>query len=79
MKAIQISAAGRAVKARPVIKLSSTGRLALSLGLLLLCGLGAVYCMARVEATNSLGWKLAFLGCWLPAIPTIIGKEGGDE
>lgn len=61
------------------VKVSATGRLALSLGLILLCALGALYCFARAGQTDAALWKLAALGCWLPALPAIFSGKGGAQ
>ncbi len=61
------------------VKASATGRLALSLGLILLCALGALYCFARAGQTDAALWKLAALGCWLPALPAIFSGKGGAQ
>ena len=76
MKATTLNAAA-AKAGRKSATLSATGRLALSLGLILLCALGALYCFARAGQTDAALWKLAALGCWLPALPAIFSGKGG--
>lgn len=78
MKATTLNAAA-AKAGRKSATLSATGRLALSLGLILLCALGALYCFARAGQTDAALWKLAAFGCWLPALPAIFSGKGGAQ